>query len=246
MAAVDAGSHFCDLGGNTEIVLQQKELHERARERGVSVIPDCGLAPGMVNILAEHGIRQLDRPRSVRIKVGGLPQHPRAAAELPGGLQPGGGARLLHHPLLGAARRRARAGGGALGGRGARLPRRRAPGGLPHRRRPLHHGAALPRRAGDAWSTRRSATPATPPSMRTIRDLGLLDLEPVEVDGHAGGPARRSSSPSSGPQLAGDPRESPDLVALRVEVEGEKDGARRHPPLGPPRPLRRRRPASPP
>ena len=64
---LEAGSHFCDLGGNTEIVMQQKELHARARERGVSVIPDCGLAPGMVNILAEHGIRLLDRPRSVRI-----------------------------------------------------------------------------------------------------------------------------------------------------------------------------------
>src|SRR5690606_3422774 len=74
---IGAGSHFCDLGGNTEIVLRQKELDGRARERGVSVIPDCGVAPGMVNILAEHGIRQLDRPRAVRIKVGGLPQNPR-------------------------------------------------------------------------------------------------------------------------------------------------------------------------
>ena len=52
VAAVDSGAHFCDLGGNTEIVLQQKALHERAQEKGVSVIPDCGLAPGMVNILA--------------------------------------------------------------------------------------------------------------------------------------------------------------------------------------------------
>ncbi|HEV2129805.1 MAG TPA: saccharopine dehydrogenase NADP-binding domain-containing protein, partial [Longimicrobiaceae bacterium] len=76
VAALDSGSHFCDLGGNTEIVLKQKALHERARSRAVSVIPDCGLAPGMVNILAGHGIRQLDRARAVRIKVGGLPQRP--------------------------------------------------------------------------------------------------------------------------------------------------------------------------
>ncbi|MGI9188784.1 MAG: saccharopine dehydrogenase family protein, partial [Longimicrobiaceae bacterium] len=74
--AVEAGSHFCDLGGNTEIVMQQKELHARAVERGVSVIPDCGLAPGMVNILAQDGIDRLDHARAVRIKVGGLPQHP--------------------------------------------------------------------------------------------------------------------------------------------------------------------------
>jgi lysine 6-dehydrogenase len=74
--AVEAGVHFCDLGGNTEIVFQQKTLADRAAERGVTIIPDCGVAPGMVNILAEHGIRQLDRVDSVRIYVGGLPQEP--------------------------------------------------------------------------------------------------------------------------------------------------------------------------
>jgi lysine 6-dehydrogenase len=74
--AVEAGVHFCDLGGNTEIVFQQKELDERARRAGVTVIPDCGLAPGMVNILAQYGISQLDDVSSVKIFVGGLPQHP--------------------------------------------------------------------------------------------------------------------------------------------------------------------------
>src|SRR3954465_3319633 len=34
--AVEAGVHFCDLGGNTEIVFQQKELAERARAKGVT------------------------------------------------------------------------------------------------------------------------------------------------------------------------------------------------------------------
>lgn len=75
--AVDAGVHFADLGGNTEIVFRQKELHNEAVAKGVSVIPDCGLAPGMVNILAQHGINQLDRVDRVQIHVGGLPQEPR-------------------------------------------------------------------------------------------------------------------------------------------------------------------------
>jgi lysine 6-dehydrogenase len=75
-AAIEGGCHFCDLGGNTAIVFQQKKLHQAAADRAVSVIPDCGLAPGMVNILAAEGIRRLDRARSVRIYVGGLPQHP--------------------------------------------------------------------------------------------------------------------------------------------------------------------------
>ena len=74
--AVEAGVHFCDLGGNTEIVFKQKELDTYAKEKRVTVVPDCGLAPGMVNILAQHGIEQLDRVESVKIFVGGLPQHP--------------------------------------------------------------------------------------------------------------------------------------------------------------------------
>src|SRR3954464_2010203 len=75
-AAVEAGSHFSDLGGNTEIVLEQKKLHQDALAKGVSVIPDCGLAPGMVNILAAEGIRRLDQAEKVKIYVGGLPQSP--------------------------------------------------------------------------------------------------------------------------------------------------------------------------
>src|SRR5205809_1778125 len=74
--AVEAGVHFCDLGGNTEIVFQQKALAERAKEKGVTIIPDCGVAPGMVNILAQYGISQLDSVDSVKIYVGGLPQNP--------------------------------------------------------------------------------------------------------------------------------------------------------------------------
>ncbi len=75
--ALEAGAHFCDLGGNTEIVGQQRDLHDLAVSKGVSVVPDCGLAPGMVNILAQAGIDHLDETDSVKIRVGGLPQHPK-------------------------------------------------------------------------------------------------------------------------------------------------------------------------
>lgn len=74
--AVHSGVHYSDLGGNTEIVFQQLELDDEARAKGVSVIPDCGLAPGMVNILAADGIQALDKADAVRIYVGGLPQEP--------------------------------------------------------------------------------------------------------------------------------------------------------------------------
>ncbi len=74
--AVQAGVHFADLGGNTEIVFKQKELDAAAKLKGVTVVPDTGLAPGMINVLAEHGIRSMDSVESVKLFVGGLPQHP--------------------------------------------------------------------------------------------------------------------------------------------------------------------------
>src|SRR6476619_8176107 len=74
--AVECGVHFCDLGGNTDIVFDQKKLDAEAKAKGITIVPDCGLAPGMVNILAQRGIDQLDKTDEVKIFVGGLPQHP--------------------------------------------------------------------------------------------------------------------------------------------------------------------------
>ena len=75
--AVTERVHFSDLGGNTEIVFRQhNELDDLAKAHGVSVIPDCGLAPGLVNIVAQMGIRRCDTVSAVRLFVGGLPQHP--------------------------------------------------------------------------------------------------------------------------------------------------------------------------
>jgi lysine 6-dehydrogenase len=75
-AAVEAGVHFTDLGGNTEIVRQQQSLDAAAKAKGVSVVPDTGLAPGMVNVIAQHGIDQFDHVEKVQLFVGGLPQVP--------------------------------------------------------------------------------------------------------------------------------------------------------------------------
>ena len=74
--AVELGIHFCDLGGKTEIVDEQMTLGPAAVAASVSVVPDCGLAPGMVNVLAQGGIDALDTTESVRMFVGGLPQDP--------------------------------------------------------------------------------------------------------------------------------------------------------------------------
>jgi lysine 6-dehydrogenase len=75
-AAVAAGAHCCDFGGNTEIVLQQLALHETAAARGVSIVPDCGMAPGLGNHLAVYTMGLLDEPAELFEWDGGLPQHP--------------------------------------------------------------------------------------------------------------------------------------------------------------------------
>ena len=75
--AIETGTHMCDLGGGWAIVEKQLEMNDAAKDAGVTVVPDCGLAPGMVSVLARHGIELLDRIESVKIRVGGLQQEPR-------------------------------------------------------------------------------------------------------------------------------------------------------------------------
>jgi lysine 6-dehydrogenase len=76
-AALEAGIHFCDLGGNDEVVRNQMSLDAEARKAGVLIVPNCGLAPGLANVLAARGVELFDSVDSVKIRVGGLPQHPR-------------------------------------------------------------------------------------------------------------------------------------------------------------------------
>jgi lysine 6-dehydrogenase len=76
-AAIETKCNFCDLGGNNAVVAEQLALDERARQAGINIVPDCGLAPGMVSILAMHGAAKFDRIKKIHIRVGGLPQMPK-------------------------------------------------------------------------------------------------------------------------------------------------------------------------
>jgi lysine 6-dehydrogenase len=76
-AAVEAGTNFCDLGGNNTVVDAELALDAEARAQGVNIIPDCGLAPGMVAVLVAHGIERFQSVDEVHIRVGGLPQEPK-------------------------------------------------------------------------------------------------------------------------------------------------------------------------
>jgi lysine 6-dehydrogenase len=219
--AVEAGVHFCDLGGNTEIVVQQKALADRARAQGVTVIPDCGVAPGMVNILAEHGIEQLDSVDSVRIYVGGLPQSPepplnyQVVYSLEGVLD-------YYTTLSWVLRDGKRTQVAALSEREVvNFP---APAG---ELEAFHTAGGLSTMAARyegqipemEYKTLRYLGHAE--IMETIRELGLLDLEPVDVKGAMVSP-RDLFVAVVGPKLS--KPKGKDLLALRVIVKGRKDG----------------------
>lgn len=74
--AIEAGTHLVDMGGNNDVVGQQLRLDAAAREKGVTILPDTGLAPGMAGLLAAHAVGRFDEADSVRIRVGGLPTDP--------------------------------------------------------------------------------------------------------------------------------------------------------------------------
>ncbi|MDN7241894.1 saccharopine dehydrogenase C-terminal domain-containing protein [Planococcus sp. N028] len=80
--AIECGVHVVDLGGHiggaTKAVLA---LHEKAVEKGVTIIPDLGVAPGMINILAGYGAAKLDKVDEIKLFVGGIPVHPEPPLE---------------------------------------------------------------------------------------------------------------------------------------------------------------------
>ncbi len=67
-------ANFLDLGGNPDIVRSQQKLNDEAKNAGITVIPDLGLAPGMANILTAHIMKKFDKLDECHIRVGGLPQ----------------------------------------------------------------------------------------------------------------------------------------------------------------------------
>jgi len=220
-AAIDTGVHFCDLGGNTAIVGQQKELDALAQAAGVSVIPDCGLAPGMVNILAQAAIESLDDVDEVDMRVGGLPQHPKpplnyqVAYSLEGMLdyclmpslvlrkgeptevEPLTDLERIDFPGLGC------------------LEAFHTAGGI----------STMPYRYAGRVKEMNYKTlryPGHAVILKAIRDLGLVSEEPVDIDGCTIVPKKAFIQMVTPILLnpAGD-----DLVALRVEARGTRGGA---------------------
>lgn len=220
-AAIAAGAHFADLGGNTEIVQNQKRLNDQAAQAGVTVVPDCGVAPGMVNILSQLGIDRLDSTDAVRIYVGGLPQNPEGPLKyqivysIEGVLD-------YYTTLSWVVRDGKRVTVKALSE--IEPVRFDAPVGELEAFHTAGGLSTMAHRYEGKIPTMEYKTlryPGHAKIMEAVRELGLLELEPVDVKGTKVVP-RDLAIAQMQPRLT--KKNSPDLVALRVVVRGTKGG----------------------
>ncbi|WP_062014542.1 saccharopine dehydrogenase family protein [Aureimonas sp. AU4] len=72
-AAREAGVHYLDL---TEDVATTRKVEALAEGAGSAFIPQCGLAPGFISIVANDLAKRFEKLDSVRMRVGALPQYP--------------------------------------------------------------------------------------------------------------------------------------------------------------------------
>jgi len=80
--AITVGVHSVDLGGHIgNITNRVLALKDEAKVAGVTIIPDLGVAPGMINILSGYGASQLDRLKGIKLYVGGIPMQPEPPLE---------------------------------------------------------------------------------------------------------------------------------------------------------------------
>ena len=74
--AIDSKTSMVDLGGHTNIVREQLSMDKQAVSAGITLVPDCGMGPGMnitMSVLATEILEQTDE---IYIWDGGLPKNP--------------------------------------------------------------------------------------------------------------------------------------------------------------------------
>ena len=74
--AIKSKTSMVDLGGHTNIVRQQLSKNQEAISAGVTIVPDCGMGPGMNITMAVLATEILDKTDEIYICDGGLPKNP--------------------------------------------------------------------------------------------------------------------------------------------------------------------------
>ncbi len=72
-ACAEAGVHYFDLTEDVETTRAVRRVAEGSR---VAFVPQCGLAPGFISIVAHHLAKKFDSLRTLQMRVGALPQFP--------------------------------------------------------------------------------------------------------------------------------------------------------------------------
>jgi lysine 6-dehydrogenase len=222
-AAVEAGVHFNDLGGNTSVVEHELALDAAAKTKGVSVVPDCGVAPGMANTLAVYGMSKLDTPMHVHMRCGGLPQN----RSLPLGYKQLFSLEGLTNEYFGKALV-------LRNGKVAEVPTFEELESL-ELPQPLGTVEAFTTSGGtstcphtfagklETYDYKTIRYPGHYQAMKLFKDMGFLNVEPVEVHGVQVKP--RDVFHSVMQKVWSHPNE-PDLLVLRVDVIGQKGNKR--------------------
>ena len=214
-ASVDAGVDMVDISYTPEIPLG---LDEPAKEAEVTVIPDCGVAPGLSSILVGRAASRLDRVESAHILVGGIPETP---------VPPLG--YTITWSAEGLIDEYVREVSVVEGGRVVRVP---ALSGLEEvdfpgvgRLEAFYTDGlrtlvdSLP--GVDSMYEKTLRYPGHVEGVRLLRELGFFDEEPLEVEGRRVSPrlltARLLERSLRRPEVG-------DLLAMIVEVRGEAGG----------------------
>lgn len=220
-AAIEAGCHFNDLGGNTSIVEQELALDREAKEAGVSIIPDCGVAPGMANTLAVYGIEAIDDPRDVFIRCGGLPQN----RDLPLGYRQLFAMEGLTNEYFGESLV-LRDGKVTMIPTFEELEEFELPAPLGRVEAFITSGgtSTCPRTFEgklQSYDYKTIRYPGHYEQMKLFKDLGFIEVEPIDVVGHSIRP--RDVFHALMQKVWALPEEK-DLLVLRVDVEGHHEG----------------------
>ncbi len=215
-ACIDVGVDLVDISYMPE---DPMTLDEEASRAGVTIIPDCGVAPGLSNMLVGRAAHMLDRVHTIHIYVGGIPARP----------EPPLGYTLTWSPedLLDEYTRRVRI------VRGGRLIEVEPLTGLEEVEFPglgvleAFYTDGLRTllktvEAEEMWE-KTLRYPGHAEKVRLLRDLGLLDDGSIEIEGLKI-PIKRLTAKALERRLYRPQAE--DILALRVEASGTSRGER--------------------
>jgi len=223
-ASIEAGVNFLDFGLYQNLAFDENisKFDESAKNAGVTVVPSCGVAPGLSNMLAGYGASKLDKVDKIHIFVGGIPERPQPPlsyktvwslegvwTEYTGKcriikdgriteVEAASGLETLEFPGIGKLEAAYTDGLGTL----------------------LHvYKAPILKGVEEAYE-KTLRYPGHYEKIKTLRECGLLDAKPIEVDGVEVSP-RKFLTALLYPKLKLG-KDERDMTVLRVEVIGKK------------------------